>query len=437
MECIITRSVWPGSRLAKFGEDGVCTRCRTREVETPLHRYWTCPANRDTQHPAVTDTQSWVDKAVSGPPCLWQGGLLPGSRLSRRGKLPALADAQPLFNTSERDLIDVVTAAGARCGIDGAGGEFGRDPDNRAVGTGLAALYTAPNGTTTQAAAAARVPGQQTVPRAESWGVRTALYIIPVTVPLTLVVDAMYVVHGMDGSNRPKYAKGTNGDIWKDIYQMTDARATSVQVEKVKSHIISKDVTEHEVRSELQYNRMVLNEMADAGAGQAADKIGVDREAVQADKLARAEHEAICRRLAAIEAAAWQQQGIAAPSRHSMLEAYDETTRNKLQEEAHKAMQEARAIAKAEGHRLQQLGQWDRCMRCACRAKHGHRSYSRAMVCTGYQPMKPQLGVYLNHGDQLHAARRRQACWASPAAKAREVADRRKRQVEGSCSEAT
>ena len=68
---------------------------------------------------------------------------------------------------------------------------------NRAVGTGLAALHIAADGTTMQAAAAARVPGQQTVPRGESWGVRTALYIIPVTVPLTLVVDAMYVVHGM------------------------------------------------------------------------------------------------------------------------------------------------------------------------------------------------------------------------------------------------
>ena len=91
-----------------------------------------------------------------------------------------------------------------------------------------------PRRTVQQAAAAARVPGQQTVPRAESWGVRTALYLIPVAVPLTLVVDAMYVVHGMRGTNRQKYMKGRNGDIWRDIYQMLEARATPVQVEKVR-----------------------------------------------------------------------------------------------------------------------------------------------------------------------------------------------------------
>ena len=86
------------------------------------------------------------------------------------------------------------------------------------------------------------------------------MYTIPVEIPLTLVVDATYVVHGLTGANKSKFQKGSNGDIWTDIYQMMEARRTPVAVEKVKSHILSKPAAEHEDRSDVQYNRMTLNE---------------------------------------------------------------------------------------------------------------------------------------------------------------------------------
>ena len=153
---------------------------------------------------------------------------------------------------------------------------------------------------------------------------------------------------------------------------------------------------------------MVLNDMADAAAATATDKRGIDRSSVTADLAARAEQESICRRLAAIEAEVWTTQGILAPSRYSMAEAYEETTRNKLQLEAHIAAQQARALSKAERHRLVRTGAWDKCSRCARHAKHGNRKYWRTHECSGYQPQHAQRGVYANLGEQQENLRRKQ-----------------------------
>ena len=48
----------------------------------------------------------------------------------------------------------------------------------------------------------AKVPGRQTVPRAEAWAVKEVLDIHRGATPLKIITDASYVVKGFDVQNR-------------------------------------------------------------------------------------------------------------------------------------------------------------------------------------------------------------------------------------------
>jgi len=61
LEIIINNRSWCGSRLFDAGiieiDEAVCTRCGLNLLETPHHRYYTCPANEHIAAEEVTPTQ--------------------------------------------------------------------------------------------------------------------------------------------------------------------------------------------------------------------------------------------------------------------------------------------------------------------------------------------------------------------------------------------
>ena len=80
------------------------------------------------------------------------------------------------------------------------------------------------------------VPGRQTVPRAEAWGLWLALNWIEPHIAYELVVDAGYLINATSSPSR-WYIEGTNGDLWSRIYQASASRSEPLKLLKAKSHI--------------------------------------------------------------------------------------------------------------------------------------------------------------------------------------------------------
>ena len=71
---------------------------------------------------------------------------------------------------------------------------------------------------------ASKVPGRQTVPRAEIWAVLMVLMVWGGAYDLQIVTDASYTVQGMDALARRKNGRGPNRDIWQLRYAELDAK---------------------------------------------------------------------------------------------------------------------------------------------------------------------------------------------------------------------
>ena len=89
-----------------------------------------------------------------------------------------------------------------------------------------------------------KVPGRQSVPRAETLGFLTLLQLRPRHLTRVLWVDASYVIKGFHGhstSKRHAFEQGANGDLWCEIYTIlddftSDPSSAPTFIYKVKSH---------------------------------------------------------------------------------------------------------------------------------------------------------------------------------------------------------
>ena len=152
------------------------------------------------------------------------------------------------------DFARILKAFG-RCGVDGSGGKlFSNNPRLRIVGAddGTQLLGDAENDpwVLEESYLFSRVPGKQTVPRAEAWAMYLVLQVWDGTYDLEIVTDASYTYSGMDLRNRHKHLKGPNSDIWQLVYKeidySTEHGAGHLDIVKIKSH----SDAEHLVRRE-------------------------------------------------------------------------------------------------------------------------------------------------------------------------------------------
>ena len=86
------------------------------------------------------------------------------------------------------------------------------------------------------------VPGRQTTPRAEAYAFIRLVQRTLLRPELPLVVDALYLVKGVECSRREVYAAGRNGDLWRKIYAEVELRPLELDIRKVKSHRTVRDV---------------------------------------------------------------------------------------------------------------------------------------------------------------------------------------------------
>ena len=89
---------------------------------------------------------------------------------------------------------------------------------------------------------ASKVPGRQTVQRADIWAVLMALMVWGGSYDLEIIMDASYTVDGMQHLARTKNSRGPNRDIWSLIYSEMDKKhvAGLLIIAKVKSYIHGK-----------------------------------------------------------------------------------------------------------------------------------------------------------------------------------------------------
>ena len=80
-----------------------------------------------------------------------------------------------------------------------------------------------------------QVPGEQTVPRAETWAAIVLLTRVHFNAVARLGIDAAYVTLG--SGNRHKLCKGKNGDLWGLFFTILDLRTAEVGISKVTSHL--------------------------------------------------------------------------------------------------------------------------------------------------------------------------------------------------------
>ena len=304
LQAAVLHNVWTKERASDDPLMQKRTRCNLGEVETLLHRHWTCPNLRECDRLAVKKTQHLVQRAtneVESNAALWLGCTLTGGMIE-----PAvgLISAQDCITHRVGDFTKVLQATGV-CGVDGSGGTNSSFTRGRSVGAGVGAVLLRDHGDAEDAIIeeawlASKVPGRQTVPRAEIWVVLMVLLEWDGSHDLQIITDASYTVQGMDALSRRKNGRGPNRDIWRLIYAALDAKQGSgvLIITKVKSHI---DGVQAYCRG-TPYGHILVNELADFAAERYADHAGNGK----ADKNVYYKNvallDAVCKRIAIIEA---------------------------------------------------------------------------------------------------------------------------------------
>lgn len=254
-----------------------------------MHTYHICEDNVNFKDACVVDTHHLPEQAVmeaGAKAAYWLGCVLPRSNTARRPLRVSTAECDHVI---KGPLVEIMRNVG-QAGVDGAGGKLG-STTFRCVGAGGAAVLFHPHKKHCVLCTAmiySKVPGNQTVCRAEE----SALYIIikvwPGDFHLTIPVDATYSLSGMDLARREKHIKGVNSDIWNLIYHELSSKALVAVMEKVKSHASIGQIIGLQNTEEM----LILNEAADAAADICTDHAGdlqgeLDDLRVQEDQLER------------------------------------------------------------------------------------------------------------------------------------------------------
>ena len=236
LQAVAIGGATPLSRIASQ-EEATCPHC-LRAIEDDDHRYWWC-SEIDTipdPHRFIARSNHLRDKMQADPtnwvPCLRNRGIIPGPLT------PTQLTPQPDEFVVQINHFGATTqAAQGKAGSDGAGGPRWVPPEIRRVGAGSATVDLRLEDGAPQILSAAlicsSVPGNQTVPRAETQGALQAVKGGPVS---ELVIDATYTLNGLQakGTTRQQlYTDGRNGDLWEPLYAEVPEGLVGTQI---KSH---------------------------------------------------------------------------------------------------------------------------------------------------------------------------------------------------------
>jgi hypothetical protein len=280
--CTAAGGQWTQSRLARtakpMASTSTCPRCQAAE-ETEKHRYYQCAANDDIDDRRVSGTRSLVARALGefeSWPCFWGRGLVPSEWIAPTHE--PLEATIAWSSDGQRPLH-------ATLGTDGSGGTCSSDARLRRVGAAATEVSEVePGRFRVLEVAASTVPGRQTVPRAETFGVMLAARMANGRAAVNHS-DASYVVNNFC---KPSVLDGTNGDVWVSVrreLKSTDA-GNMFEVQKIKAHS-DRDRFITEATPIAVFANTVADFFADEIANKASVSVYEQRRIAKLDKLAK------------------------------------------------------------------------------------------------------------------------------------------------------
>ena len=298
LDVIVCGGVWTDSRK---GEPMVCQACGEVGI-TMYHRYWSCP--KLCKHPdeSVRSTQ-WLrklfDQQHSKHECWWGRAILPAELMPAQPR-KSIDDHTATSTPGFTELLMAQQVAYT----DGSGGPKWTPKGIRNTGSAIATmrLTNEPSRIKVRGVgiATSSTPGRQTVPRAEVWAAIMAAHAATDGQCISLHADASYVVKGLQQVHKQEALRcGSNGDLWDTLLELIEAKHLTVTTYKVKSHA-EVQVLLGDIDTEHYLGNLLADAGADAAAERAVDTLGA-RDASQAESITFS----VARRLAAIEAALW------------------------------------------------------------------------------------------------------------------------------------
>lgn len=225
---------------------------------------------------------------------------MPSSMLQTAAPVLYEADAVPHVSDEFLDIAGETATASSdgsgpitrnmrfkRVGAGGAVAVLVKEPDGKYKCTRIGHLF-------------AMVPGKQTVPRAELWACICILMTMHVILKLAIIVDATYVINGAKVNFRKRFLKGTNKDLWKQLFDLLETRTAEGKTTLFRC--IPSHVKAAGVRNGLPAQDIFLDELADEAAGKGNPASYALAEADKKDEHLYNMQKQICTRIAAIEA---------------------------------------------------------------------------------------------------------------------------------------
>ena len=196
-----------------------------------------------------------------------------------------------------------ILAKGCRGGTDGSGGKEQNRWHSR---VSAAAVVYSSELLDEYAIMYSRVPGRQTVPRAELWAIICTLKTVAIiTLQIHIFyIDAQYILNGI-ASDTNLYRDGLNGDLWTMLYTVLLPIKNWCRFVKVKSHV----TTESDwIKYGMTKEAFRCNYIADLVADEAAESFRLDRNVGQRTEDSNEWNEThnIALRIATIESHCWR-----------------------------------------------------------------------------------------------------------------------------------
>ena len=196
LDMIVCGGIWVADR------GGPRRACACGEpAADAFHRYYQCPLLADIKDEDVVKS-AWLSKVLGsaeyrGLECLWGRAIVPAALWDRALAAPEMEEAMPVASAGFAELAD----RAGQVFTDGSG-LWPRKPWSKA-GSGMAVVLMEQQSGKPRvkdiAVAAAKVPGRQTVPRAEAWACAKGVQLRALGSHCLIRPDATYVIKECHG----------------------------------------------------------------------------------------------------------------------------------------------------------------------------------------------------------------------------------------------
>ena len=265
-----------------------------------------------------------------------------------------------------------------------------RSERHRPVGAGAAVVAFERDGSAGHATCLRmKVPGKQTVPRAETLAVLQVLLLIKGKKEIRIITDAMYVIKGFNDQNRKTYQEGRNGDIWREVYDQYDRLEVKPTVHKVKSHMTVPEVMSLMLTNPEATKWLICNEAADAAAGTYADHLGDFDKELKAEEFYKAQLWKAIKRTSAIELHIRENQEERSDTAEGLLAKAEAATDDRTEEIEAGTKRKIECLMQPNGHKLKRIEGtdtgWMRCTECGRTAGGTSDEYWTRVSCNKNQ----------------------------------------------------